>query len=521
MGAFFVYVLKSALCLAVLYLFYKLLLSRETFHRFNRVALLGVLVLSAVVPLAELGVPRPLPLGQGMSSLEQWLADAAPAGAVAGEGGSSQALWPLVLLGLYGAGVFVVVAGYVCSLVRLGRLLRGMRREDIGRYVPGAPPVRLLVHERDLAPFSWMGRIVISRKDLEDGGRSVLLHELAHIRGGHSWDLLLADAFRAVQWFNPAAWLAKQELRGLHEYEADEAVLGAGADAREYQLLLIRKAVGARRYSMVDSFNYCKLKNRIAMMQKRKSNPWARVKYFYVLPLTAVAVTALARPEVSVVSRELSSASVSRLAAVVQQPVGEVPPQDAAASVRARSVVKDSVYDMVEIMPEFPGGWDALAKYVKDNLRYPKSHTDGGRVIVQFVVDHDGTVTDATVMRSVSPELDAEALRVVRSMPRWKPGMQDGKAVAVKFTMPFLFNSGIRKSTQKTDGEEHPVVVVDGKPVEWEQFNETTPPERIASITVLKGEQAKDYGAKGIRSGVLVVTTKRSADSAGEEKSGQ
>lgn len=176
---------------------------------------------------------------------------------------------------------------------------------------------------------------------------------------------------------------------------------------------------------------------------------------------------------------------------------------------------------MVEIMPEFPGGWDALAKYVKDNLRYPKSHTDGGRVIVQFVVDHDGTVTDATVMRSVSPELDAEALRVVRSMPRWKPGMQDGKAVAVKFTMPFLFNSGIRKSTQKTDGEEHPVVVVDGKPVEWEQFNETTPPERIASITVLKGEQAKDYGAKGIRSGVLVVTTKKPADGAGEEKSGQ
>ena len=521
MGAFFVYVLKSALCLAVFYLFYRLLLSRETFHRFNRAALLGVLVLSAVVPLVELGVRHPLALGQGMSSLEQWLADAAPAGAVAAEGGSPQALWPLALLGLYGAGVFVVVAGYVCSLVRLGRLLRGMRREDIGRYVPGAPPVRLLVHERDLAPFSWMGRIVISRKDLEDGGRSVLLHELAHIRGGHSWDLLLADVFRAVQWFNPAAWLVKQDLRLLHEYEADEAVLGAGADARDYQLLLIRKAVGARRYSMADGFDHSKLKKRIAMMQKRKSNPWARAKCFYVLPLAAVAVTALARPEVSAVSREFSSASVGRLAAVVQQSVGEVPPQDTAGVRGLSSADKGRVYDMVEVMPEFPGGWDALGKFVKDNLRYPEGHTDGGRVIVQFVVDHDGTVADATVVRSVSPELDAEALRVVRSMPRWKPGTQDGKAVAAMFTMPILFNSGIRESFQKTDEEEHPVVVVDGKPMEWKHFIETTPTERIASITVLKGEQATAYGAKGIRSGVLVVTTKKPADGAGEEKSGQ
>ena len=255
-------------------------------------------------------------------------------------------------------------------------------------------------------------------------------------------------------------------------------------------------------------------------MQKRKSNPWARAKCFYVLPLAAVAVTALARPEVSAVSREFSSASVGRLAAVVQQSVGEVPPQDTAVVSGLPSAAEGEVYNMAETMPEFPGGWDALGKFVKDNLRYPKGYTDGGRVIVQFVVDHDGTVADATVVRSVSPELDAEALRVVRSMPRWKPGTQDGKAVAVRFTLPVLFNSGIRESFPKPD-EERPVVVVDGKPVEWEQFKETTPPERIASITVLKGEQATAYGAKGIRSGVLVVTTKKPADGAGEEKSGQ
>ena len=165
MGTFLVYILKSALCLAAFYLFYRLLLSRDTFHRFNRVALLAVLVLAAVVPLIEVRTEQPSSVGQTMLTLEEWLAMAEPMAEVmpAEPVEPSRAVWPLVLMGVYGVGVLFFLVRNVCSLFRLGQLLRGTTREDIRRYVKDAPQVLLLVHERDIAPFSWMRCIVIAR----------------------------------------------------------------------------------------------------------------------------------------------------------------------------------------------------------------------------------------------------------------------------------------------------------------------------------------------------------------------
>ena len=445
MGTFLVYILKSSLCLAAFYLFYRLLLSRETLHRFNRMALLGVLLLSAVVPLIEVSTEQPTGVGQGMLTLEEWLvlSEAMPeVSSTPVE--EARAVWPLVLLAVYGVGVLFFLGRNLLSLIRLGQLLRGTRREDIRRYVADAPRILLFVHERGIAPFSWMRYIVIARKDLEEDGRPILLHELAHIRCGHSWDLLLADLCCFVQWFNPAAWLLKQELQAVHEYEADEAVLRAGVNAREYQLLLIKKAVGTRLYSMANSLNHSKLKKRITMMQRRKSNPWARAKLLYVLPLAAVAVAAFARPEVSGVSNELSAAKVTDLAEIVKEKTVESVPQD---TVKADGLQgkNSTVYDMVEQAPAFPGGPQAMMQFIKDNLQYPqiaKENGIQGRVILQFVVDETGKVTDPKVIRSIDPSLDTEAIRLVLSMPRWIPGMQDGKAVAVKYTFPVMFSLG-------------------------------------------------------------------------------
>ena len=445
MGTFLVYILKSSLCLAAFYLFYRLLLSRETLHRFNRMALLGVLLLSAVVPLIEVSTEQPTGVGQGMLTLEEWLvlSEAMPeVSSTPVE--EARAVWPLVLLAVYGVGVLFFLGRNLLSLIRLGQLLRGTRREDIRRYVADAPRILLFVHERGIAPFSWMRYIVIARKDLEEDGRPILLHELAHIRCGHSWDLLLADLCCFVQWFNPAAWLLKQELQAVHEYEADEAVLRAGVNAREYQLLLIKKAVGTRLYSMANSLNHSKLKKRITMMQRRKSNPWARAKLLYVLPLAAVAVAAFARPEVSGVSNELSAAKVTDLAEIVKEKTVESVPQD---TVKADGLQgkNSTVYDMVEQAPAFPGGPQAMMQFIKDNLQYPqiaKENGIQGRVILQFVVDETGKVTVPKVIRSIDPSLDTEAIRLVLSMPRWIPGMQDGKAVAVKYTFPVMFSLG-------------------------------------------------------------------------------
>ena len=513
MGLFLVYILKSALCLAAFYLFYRLLLSRETFHRFNRLALLGVLVLSCMLPLAEVSMKHPSEVGQTMLSLEQWLLmmAAAPVAETVPDAAHVEVPWVQGLLLVYVAGAvfFVLRGGY--SLLRLLALLRSAKREDAAGHVSGCKGVCLLVHDRPIAPFSWMRCVVISRKDLEEDGRAILTHELAHIRRGHSWDLLLADLCIFLQWFNPAAWLLKQELQSVHEYEADEAVLASGVNAKEYQLLLIKKAVGTRLYSLANSFNHSKLKKRITMMTKRKSSPWARAKYLYVLPLAAVAVVAFARPEVSGVTNEIAAAKVSDLSAIVKGNVPEsvVSQPDTLVTSRLKDKVADAVaHEGVDQSPEFPGGSEALRKYMKDNMRHPLVDTRSGNVIIQFTVDEEGRVVNPKLLRGLDEEFDAEAIRLVEAMPRWKPGMKDGKPVPVQFTLPIFFPSVLAEQLSTPEVKE-PVVVVDGKVMEWDAFKAQVSPDKIESITILKGDKATAYGTRGVENGVIMVKTKQ------------
>ena len=450
MGLFLVYILKSALCLAAFYLFYRLLLSRETFHRFNRLALLGVLVLSCMLPLAEVSMNHPSEVGQTMLSLEQWLLmmAAAPVAETVPDAAHVEVPWVQGLLLVYVAGAvfFVLRGGY--SLLRLLALLRSARREDAARYVPGCTGVCLLVHDRPIAPFSWMRCVVISRKDLEEDGRAILTHELAHIRRGHSWDLLLADLCIFLQWFNPAAWLLKQELQSVHEYEADEAVLASGVNAKEYQLLLIKKAVGTRLYSLANSFNHSKLKKRITMMTKRKSSPWARAKYLYVLPLAAIAVVAFARPEVSGVTNEIAAAKVSDLSAIVKEPASGSDaflPGDSSVVTKKDGKIfinGEPVLELPERFPQFPGELKGLMEYWKNNLNYPDALRQKGVkgiVVTKFVVGKDGKIYDVRVLRGVDKELDAEAVRAIKAMPLWIPAEYKGEKVNALYTMPVSF----------------------------------------------------------------------------------
>ena len=519
MGTFLVYILKSAACLAVFYLFYKLLMSRDTFHRFNRFALLGLLVLSSLLPLVEVSVNRPAPVHETMLTLEQLLllADVQAEGEIVSQ--PTTALWVRVALLVYLAGIVFFAVRNLWSLGRLGVLLRRGRLERLADWLPGrVENVRLVVHNRDIAPFSWMRYIVLSRKDLEENGREILIHELAHIRNHHSWDLLLADLCIFVQWFNPAAWLLKQELQTIHEYEADDTVLREGVDAKKYQMLLIKKAVGTRLYSMANSFNHSSLKKRITMMLKEKSNPWARVKYLYVLPLAALAVSAFARPEVSAVADELSSAKVNDLVASMKTNQLET----------VSFAVKDTltpVFEVVERMPQFPGGVAAQVEYFKKNLRYPaeaKKAGTQGRVVVQFFVNKDGSISNVKVLRGVDPALDAEAIRLVNSMPKWKPGMQKGKAVTVKYTVPVLFSLDeldekvrqknltlIMKGTSAADYADV-LILVDGREVTSEILQALNP-ERIQSISVLKepSDIIAKYTTDKSKKSVMLVTLKK------------
>lgn len=257
------------------------------------------------------------------------------------------------------------------------------------------------------------------------------------------------------------------------------------------------------------------------MMLKEKSNPWARVKYLYVLPLAALAVSAFARPEVSAVADELSSAKVNDLVASMKTNQAET----ASVVVKDTLTPDESVFEVVEQMPEFPGGYKEMMKYIEQNMRYPeeaKKAGTQGRVVVQFLVNKNGAISDVSVLHSVDRLLDAEAVRLVRSMPKWKPGMQKGKAVTVKYTVPLSFklmedvkaeasnkkNDVIIVKGSHTDYADM-LIVIDGQEVPPELLGALNP-ERIQSFIILKepADVAK-YTTDKSKKAVMLVTLKK------------
>lgn len=540
MGMFFIYSIKVAICLAAFYFFYKLLLSRDTFHAFNRATLLLLMLLSLVLPFVSLSIDEPTVVNNGMVQVEQLLV-----AGVSGEEAQPASLTLVqVLFMVYMAGVVVSVGREIVSLAGLYRLIsgRGRMTTDDG--------IRIIVIDGDVAPFSWFSNIVISRSDYESGCREILIHEMAHISRHHSLDILLCNVLLIFQWFNPAVWLLRRELRNIHEYEADEAVLASGANAAEYQLLLIRKAVGERLFSMANNLNHNSLKKRITMMLTKRSNPWNRVKVLLTVPVAAVAVVAFATPKAESLSREIEHESDAIVSSVVKstsdkaalvaqgKTSGEETVNDMgraddtliANDLQRVTSTDDDVYEVVEKMPKFPGGGAELMKYLSSNIKYPvEAHKAGiqGRVVVSFVVNKDGTVKDAKIVRSVDKSIDAEALRVISAMPKWQPGYQDGKAVSVRYTVPVTFRlTGESRKVQSTEaGNDNTNVkissgnnnvnisfkdtryyVINGVHVDAAEVKKISA-DKIKEIVVLKGEKAIEKFGEQARDGAIVVTT--------------
>ena len=509
MGVFFIYILKSSVCLVLFYLFFRLLLSKETFHRFNRMALLGVLFFSLLIPCIEVTTRHQVEVQQAVLSIEQLLLMAELEATPANVGAVQETptiSWVQIVLLVYLAGILFLVCRNIYSLICLFRLVHSGKHEKLEKGVT------LVVHNQEIAPFSWMKYIVISRKDLEENGREILIHEMAHIHHRHSVDLLVADICIFFQWFNPGAWLLKQELQNIHEYEADETVINEGVNAKEYQLLLIKKAVGTRLYSMANSFNHSKLKKRITMMLKEKSNPWARLKYLYVLPLAAIAVTAFARPEISEKMEEISAVKVNDLAEIVQEKVlqdtvkvskDEKKDDLVVSGVKSKEEEEIVIFEVVEQMPEYPGGMSALQKYLSEKIAgSPMKGKAGGRVMVGFTVAETGKIKDVRVLQSDEASLNQEAERIVSEMPDWIPGKQRGRPVPVKYTVPIRFGN-IRFAENK-----QPLIFADGKEISMDAM-EKLDPSTIESFSVLKDSASiKVYGKRGAN-GVILVNTQR------------
>lgn len=284
MEALLTYTWRVAACLAVAWLFFRLLLGRETFCRLNRLVVLALLMLSFLLPLCVITVRREVSI-----PYEVWVHATEVRSAAAPVSAAAPFPWAALLGGLYLAGVLAAACRMAWSLAAVVRVIRRGRRERL------ADGVVLVRTPQPVTPFSWGRYVVLAETEPAEEVATILLHERAHVRLHHTWDLLFADLAGCLQWFNPAVWLLRRELCAIHEYEADRAVLEAGTDARAYQLLLVRRAVGTQAFVAANNFNHSKLQNRIAMMLKKRSSRWAAARALLILPLTAVALGAFAR----------------------------------------------------------------------------------------------------------------------------------------------------------------------------------------------------------------------------------
>ena len=265
--------------LLVFYLFYRFLLKKETFHRFNRAVLVGTAILSFILPFCIITIKKTaeLPWEEEFSPIQ--VGDVTVNEILQAMG---RPWWQTAFIFVFWAGVAFVLLRVLLSVLSIRRIIRQ------GETVSNEDGYKTVVTDRDIEPFSWMRYIVISRKDYEDNPLPVITHEKAHIRHGHSIEVLLVDILSALQWFNPAIWMLRSDLKEIHEYEADQAVLDQGVDLKDYQYLLIRKAAGKSGYSVANSFNHSILKNRITMMSKSKSPLYRGLRALYVLPLVCL-----------------------------------------------------------------------------------------------------------------------------------------------------------------------------------------------------------------------------------------
>ncbi|MBR4216051.1 MAG: M56 family metallopeptidase [Bacteroidales bacterium] len=401
-----VYCFQVALTLTAVFISYKLFLSKDTFHALNRAAILSGVTLSFLLPLVKLPKFLTFEAESEISETVFELGTVIVSGDFVNSISYTDVLTYIILIG--------ASAFFLKLLVSTATIILKVVRN---RKIKIEQGTELIVSESVKSPISWLKYIFINSADYRDNPHEILTHEMAHIHYRHSIDLIFIDLLCCLQWFNPVIWLFRKELRSVHEFQADAAVVNSGINAKNYQILLIKKAAGRNWSSVVSSLNHSNLKNRIAMMSKKSSKSAA---FKVLLPIAVTACLAVT----------FANCNNSMLATNDDK-------------INENSFTNDNQpYVIVEDMPEFPGGPEALLKYIAENVVYPeqaKNDTIQGTVYLKFVVDKTGKVTQTEVIRGVHPLLDEESIKVVNSLPEWTPGRQSGKNVDVAMQIPIKF----------------------------------------------------------------------------------
>ena len=409
------YIIKSAMALALLYTCIIPLLEKETFHRLNRIIILGCLLLSFIVPFIHLtgGTNPTVNMVRQAVQLPEIMIDG---------NGSEQSTWNLanIMIGIY---IIGVVAIFFMTVVQTSSLILRMRKCEQTTDNKGNI---IVLTDYAISPFCLFHYIVMSHDDYTNNRGFILTHEQEHIRLHHYIDLIILQLATIIQWFNPFVWLIGKNLKAIHEFEVDEAVLNKGIDATQYQKFLVVKAVGNRLQPFANNLNKESLKRRIIMMNQKKSNRWMMLKALFVIPVATLAVSVFA-----------NTSDMNNMANAVNTTANTL-------STNMQTKQSDTkTFTVVEVMPQFKGGNKAMMDFLMMNMKYPESAAKAkqqGRAVVGFVVGKDGTINDVYIVKSTGYDvLDNEAMRVVKSMPAWEPGKQKGKPVNVKYNVPITF----------------------------------------------------------------------------------
>ena len=410
------YIIKSAMALALLYTCIIPLLEKETFHRLNRILILGCLIMSFAIPLVHFtgGTNPTVDMVRQAVQLPEVLING---------NAKEQSVWSWadIMTCIY---IIGVVAIFLMTAVQTVRLTKQLRQCE---HITDNRGNTIVLTDCATSPFCLFHYIVMSRDDYANNRSFILTHEQEHIRLRHCIDLVILQIATIIQWFNPFVWLIGKNLKAIHEFEVDEAVLNKGIDATQYQKFLVIKAVGNRLQPFANNLNKESLKRRIIMMNQKKSNRWMMLKALFVIPVATLAVSVFA-----------NTSDMSSMAKAANTTANSISTNNMQTK---QSDIKSS--DKVEVMPEFKGGNKAMKEFLMMNMKYPESAVKAkqqGKAVVEFVVKKDGTVSDVYIVKSTGYDvLDNEAMRVVKSMPAWEPGKQKGKPVDVKYFVPITF----------------------------------------------------------------------------------
>ena len=432
------YFLKVNLALAILYICYRLLFRNDTFFRLRRAVLLSVYLIAFLYPLLDISIW--LSTRESVTEIVNYYSTILPLKTVVAADDtplSTEADWLTIaesyMLLIYLAGITLLFLRCIIELFTVIRL----RLRSPKQLINGTT---LYVLPSQEEPYSFFGWIFASPEShTPQALEEILVHEKTHVRQLHSIDVVLGEIVCILCWINPFVWLLKKEISSNHEYLADEQVMLAGYNKKEYQYHLIGlehpEMAIAKLYN---NFSVLPLKKRITMLNKKRTGRVGKVKYLTLLPLAAGLlllnnIDAMAR----IMNRQASVPVPVQRTEVIPAP--ETTPAEIAVPLPPED---DKVYEVVEVMPEFPGGQSELLKYLARNIKYPAEsfkNKEEGKVQMAFIVNKDGSISDVRVLKSATPALDAEAIRVIKSMPTWTPGKNKGKAVRVSYTAPIYF----------------------------------------------------------------------------------